>query len=477
MFIRIIMMKSLSAKQSRWINRSFPDLFRVKSIKPVVYPIILLLFPLLLNLTSCKKDPYSLGLSLLPPTDTLSVLSSDTATVIAYSVLEDSIRTDKTTANILGSFYDPVFGITTASFCTQFMLSTEEVDFGKDPVLDSVVLMLRYSSIYGDSNALQRVRVYELDEDLSMDSIYWSNHKVKYYNTLLADYTFKPNLKDSNSIFGTKVLPHLRINLSKRTNYFGNKILFAPEDALQNTKNFLKFIKGLYIESAPVSSGGSLISFNINSGVTALTVYYHEKDGEDSLGYSFAINQYCARINTFDHNNYNEAVPEFKKQVINKDTALGKDQLYLQGLAGVKIKIRLPFIKDYVKSQKIAISNAVLILKNSATDTALAPPPKLTIVQLDSVGEMYFLVDYTEGPIYYGGSYLASEKSYRFRITRHLQQVLLDNTPNNDLYLLVNNPTSSTLVPNRILGTGTEPQQPGISADRFQLQIIYTKLY
>ena len=166
MFIRIIMMKSLSAKLLLSNSRSTPASPRLKLFKPVVFTAFLLLLYILTHLTSCKKDPYTLGLSLLPPTDTLTVKTSDTATIIAYSVIQDSIRSDKTTTNMLGSLYDPVFGLTTASFCTQFLLSSEGTDFGINPVLDSVVLMLKYNSLYGDSNALQRVRVYELDEDI-----------------------------------------------------------------------------------------------------------------------------------------------------------------------------------------------------------------------------------------------------------------------------------------------------------------------
>jgi hypothetical protein len=481
MFIRIIMMKSLSAKLLLSNSRSISAPARLKLFKPVFFTAFLSLFFILIHLTSCKKDPYTLGLSLLPPTDTLTVKTSDTATIIAYSVIQDSIRSDKTSTNMLGSLYDPVFGLTTASFCTQFLLSSEGTDFGINPVLDSVVLMLKYNSLYGDSNALQRVRVYELDEDISLDSAYYSNHQIKYYNTLLADQTFKPNLKDSISIFGTKVLPHLRINLSKHTNYFGNKILYCPPDALLSNKNFTRFIKGLYIESSPVNSGGALLSFNMNSVLTALVVFFHNQDASgklvDSLGYSFSINSYCARINTFDHNHYNEASPELKGQVLNNDTSLGKNMLYLQGLAGVKIKIRLPFIQDYGKSKRIALNNATLILKNFETDTILSPPPQLTIVQEDSLGKIYFLIDNSEGVNYLGGTYHASDKSYRFRITRHIQQIILNKSRNNDLYLLVNNPASNVLTPNRVIGTGTDPQPPAISSDRLQLQLIFTKLY
>jgi hypothetical protein len=468
----------LLARLLLWTNCSKPNLAQLKSFKLLVFPSILLLFIILINFTACKKDPFTLGLSLLPPTDTLSAKTIDTVTVVAYSVLQDSIRTDRTKTNILGSFVDPVFGKTTASFCTQIRLSSEEVDFGINPVLDSVVFMLRYSSIYGNSNTLQNVRVYELNETISVDSAYYSNHKIQYYNTLLADYTFKPNLKDSISIYGTKVPAHLRINLSKQSNYFGNKILSAPSDVLQKNTNFVNFIKGLYFETSAVNANGSLISFNMSSGLTKMVLYFHNQDSkgnlQDSLSYDFLINEFCTRFNTFDHNQYADAVPEFKNQVLNHDTILGENILFIQGLAGVKIKFRLPFIENF--SNKFVIHNAELVLKNFETDTTLAPPAQITLVQEDSLGKMRFIIDESEGVNYQGGTYVVEDRSYHFRITRHIQQVIQGKMKNNNLFLIVNNPASNVLLPQRMIGVGTQPSTPGYSDARLQLQLVYTKL-
>jgi hypothetical protein len=477
MFIRIFMMKFLLTRLLLLTDSFKSTHAPLNSFKRLIPSFPLLLFILLIQLASCKKDPYTIGYSLLPPTDTLAILTNDTCTLIAYSELQDSIRSDRTKTSILGSFIDPVFGKTTASFCTQVRLSSEGVDFGTDPVLDSVVLMLRYSSVYGDSTALQNVTVYEVDEDLAIDTAYYSTRKVKHYSTPLADMTFKPNLTDSIKVGDVKLLPHLRINLSKMTNYFGNKILYAPSTTLKTNTSFLKFIKGLYIETSPVSYGGSLISFNMSSDITKLVVYFHNYDStgtlKDSLNYDFLINTSSARYNYFDHNQYLDATPEFREQVISKDTALGKNKLYVQGLGGVRIKVRLPYLNNF--SKKMALNSAKLILKNFETDTTLAPPPQLTLMQVDSAGKVHQVVDQSEGSAYFGGTYSASTHSYQFRLTRHIQQVILGKIKNNDLYLMVNNPSSNTLLPQRMIGIGTNPDNPTENGGRFQLQLIYTK--
>ena len=103
--------------------------------------------------------------------------------------------------------------------------------------------MLRYNNIYGDANAYQNIKVYELNEVISPDSAYYTNHKIQYYNTLLADYSFKPDLTDSIKINGVKEPPHLRVKLNQQTNYFGNKIIYAPSNILAANTNFLEFVK------------------------------------------------------------------------------------------------------------------------------------------------------------------------------------------------------------------------------------------
>ena len=445
------------------------NLFRIFSI---LAPIVIL-FSLV---SSCKKDPYQVGISLLPPSDTLNVKTSDTASFVAHSVLQDSIRTDETTLSMLGSLMDPVFGSTTAGFYMQYRLSAEAPNFGTNPGLDSIVLMIPYGTIYGDTNALQTLKVYEVSKDFYFDSTYYSNKSVETYGIPLANYTFKPARYDTLTIGGVKTAPHIRINLNQFTNYFGNKILHAPATSLSTNVNFLKFMKGLYIESSRTASGGALLSFDPTTLLSGIVIYFHNA-ANDSLHFNIIGNSLCARFNHFDHNNYLNASSGFRQQVLLHDTTLGKNNLFIQGLGGVRVRIRLPFLKTFGKSGKIAINSATLTIKNAETDTTLQPPVKLTLVIADTAGNVAFLVDETEGTIYAGGYYNTTARTYQFRITRHMQQVVDGKIKNYDMYLMANNPSANILVTNRVMLTGTNPQLPGISADRVKLQVIYTKLH
>jgi hypothetical protein len=114
---------------------------------------------------------------------------------------------------------------------------------------------------------------------------------------------------------------------------------------------------------------------------------------------------------------------------------------------------------------------------NAETDTTFAPPAKLTLVAVDTAGNVGFLIDAGEGTSYFGGSYNPYSHSYLFRITRHMQQIIDGKSKNYDLFLMANDPSANVLVPNRIALTGTNPQLPGLSSSRIRLQVIYTKLH
>lgn len=434
---------------------------------------------LLLLVYSCNDDPYEIGIDLLPASDTLNVRHTDTCTVDAFTVLQDSVRSDKTGTLTMGSIMDPVFGKMTAGFYSQIRLSEESPDFGKHPVLDSLVLMLFYSSYYGDTLTRQNVKVYEISEDLYYDSISFSNQRVATYPTLLANQDFTPRFSDSVSVGGIKYPPHLRINMNHLTNYLGYKILNAPTNVLESNYEFLKFIKGLHVEASPVSSNGAILNFSIAGNISRMVVYFHDGDDpdNDSLQFQVYLNEMCARFVHVEHNGYLDASHDLKQQILNHDTARGAEKLFLQGMGGTKVKVKLPYFGNFAGSKIIAINDGVLELQNFDTDTTYAPPARLYLMRQDSIGRVGYLIDEAEGGNYFGGRYDASSRAYQFRITQHLQNILQNSYKSKfDLYLMVNTPVTNALSPGRIVLNGTRPLMPGSNPGRMKLRLTYTVL-
>lgn len=426
-------------------------------------------------LFSCKKDPYEIGIDLLPPSDTIKVKSTDTCTVIAYTERVDSIPTSNCAYLSLGSIADPVFGNSTISLCTQIQPSSSSVDFGIAPVADSLVLMLYYSGYYGDTTYSQKVRVYELSDDLHIDSGYFSNQRKQVFSNLLSETTFKPRPRDSVKVGQFKYAAHVRINLSKYTSYLANKLLYGPPSVYASTSMFNTFMKGLYIETQELNNGGAVLNFDISDKISKMILYFHNAT-TDSLSYPFLINTSCARYLHIDHNNYVNATQDLKQQILNRDTLQGQNMLYLQGLGGTRIKFRMPYMMNFSKNRKIAINDALLLLENPQSDTSLGPPSNLILLR-DSSGWVGSIIDENEGSSYFGGMYNKSSGSYFFRLTRHIQKLISGYYPiNRELYIQVNNPASSIIYPNRVMINGYKPVMAGASPSRFRLQITYTLL-
>jgi len=434
-----------------------------------------LTFLLFVAVTSCKKEPLEIGLDLVPPGDTLNIRQTDTCTVISYSTLLDSIRTDELSLMYLGSAMDPVFGKTTASLNTQFRLSSTGFSFGTNPEWDSLVVMFTYKSYQGDTNTPLTVRVYELTEDLHLDSAYFSNDIIQHNGIELASKTFIPHPTDSVTVWGDKAMPHLRINLSSLSPVLADKIIHATDDDLSTNDKFLTFFKGLYITVDPVNASGSILYFEPTGSFSKLSMYFSNEENGDSLRYDFPITSECAYFNHFDHNGYFNASPKFQMQVLYGDTSAGTERVYVQSMGGVRTKIILPYIKDLYKEGKVALNEAMLIFTNAEEEDSLLPA-RLSFVRMDKEGKVGFLTDQLDDEYYFGGYYNKSTNEYQFRITRYLQRLLEGYYDESfDLYLLADNPVSRSISARRVILFGSDPQAPD-SNKRIRLRVTYTKL-
>jgi len=429
-------------------------------------------------ISACNEEPNEIGLSLQPENEKYDIEINDTSTITSYSLIEDSVRTDETSKSLLGSFYDPVFGKTTAGFYTQFHLSSLGINFGDEPVLDSIVLSLAYAGYFGDTTTTQTLKVYEVTEDINYDTSYYSNNVLQYdQNNPIANINFQPRPNDSVLIDTIKYPPQLNINLSNISPDFGNKILNASEDELTTNEKFNELLKGIYLCTDPVDviGEGAILSFSLVSQYSKITLYYSNSEN-DSLKYTFNIDSYCGRFNNFNHNNYEDASQEFKNQVIEHDTILGDNIFYLQPLGGVKAKISFPFIKNWSESKNIVINKAQLVFHVNEEDLSInnyTPPAKLLLVKINDEGKYQSISDQSEGDSYYGGEYNSTDKEYSFTITRHIQSILNNNEINNDLYLLI---SGSSVNANRVLINGSIPISPAQASDALQLKLFYTKL-
>lgn len=414
--------------------------------------------------TSCKEDEQ-LGIETQPPEDKLNVGFTDTTTVSAYTVWDRSVRTDEAIYNMIGSYNDPLFGRTTATAYTQFHITDVDVNFGTNPVADSLVLCLAYKLSYGDSTEAMTFVVNEIAEDMYTDSAYYSNSKKVVYKNVLASKTFVPDMTDSVFVDGDNNMPHLRIKLSQT---LAQKFIDASGSwELANNTNFVSFFKGLRISCKPEYTSGSVQSFNFLSAGTKLMLYYHNDN--DTTSYKFVIDEKCARFNAFEHYGYQQADQVLKNQILNNDT-IGQNTLFVQAMGGLRVRLRFPHITDMVNTGQIAINKAVLVVKVDETAIGdLRPPADLTLIKVNNDGTFSFLPDQYFGNSYFGGSYNTSTKEYRFTISKYIQDLVLYG-PGYDrgLYLAV---SGAAIYGYRAVINGS-----GNPNGKLRLEITYTKL-
>ncbi len=425
----------------------------------------ILFFSLVFLFISCNKEPDKIGLKIRPDDDQVNIQYTDETKVMAYSVLEDSVRTDETQYSLLGSYLDPVFGKTTACIYTQVRLSENGYEFGSNPVLDSLVLTMDYSGYYGDTNTLQVFRIFELSEEFYKDSVYYSNDNIPNQGIELGNISFYPRPNKKITIGEEEMVPHLRIRLYDD---FGDKILTAPESTFVDNDSFLEFLKGFYIMAEPVTTEGAILYFDLMSELSQMVIYY-SNDEQDSLSFEFIINEKCARFINYNHYDYENADPEFKAQVLNDDTTLGENRLYLQAMGGVKTKIFFPDIKELNANGRVAVNEAKLVINGYEEITDYKAPDRLVLIQITEDGSTKIIIDQYEN--YFGGSYDSTANQYIFRITRYIQSLLQEGNEDYGLYLMI---IRASLVANRFVFNGILPDSPTLFSKRFKLNVTYT---
>lgn len=424
--------------------------------------------------SGCENDPDQIGINIQPEADKLNVAYTDTLSVFAHSVYVDSVRSDETSRTMAGSYHDPVFGGSTVAWNLQLLLSSASIELGDSPVLDSMVMSMEYTSValsgdddlvaYGDTTTTQTFRIFELDETIYSDSVYYSNYEVAVKAEEIGNITFQPHPTDSITIDTIKHKARLSIKMEES---FVQKFRDATEDDFASLENFLEFFKGMQIAPDEVSSGGAILFFNAGSLFTRMTLYYSNAE-EDSLEYYFPIGSGSARFMQFKHN-YNLASPEFQFQ-LDGDTTLGNQKFYVQAMAGVATIIEIPYLRELKKIQDVALNEARLIIPDHNTDDALSPPSELILYTIANDGTNSLVIDQLEGTEYFGGLYDDAAGKVVFRLTQQLQQSLSNDTIPPRFYLGV---SGSSILPNRMVCNGSSPAD---GSQGLKMELIFTKL-
>lgn len=444
-----------------------------------MYKFIALLALITMAFWSCKDDINNTGYDLLLPGDLVSAtkVSVDKATIQAYTVRDEKLRTTKPTYNLLGTFVDPVFGKTTADFACQFRLGLTP-KYKLEDQIDSLVFYMTYSSLYGDTVTAQNFKVFELNSGLSDEDTmtYYQdinlqgmansevlgeiNHIPRHRDSIYV----APSNPDSAGTYKYTDTITVRIKLNETLKQKIKEASYAALAANPKDPNiaFLEMFKGLYVQAGDLNQGGTIISMQPR----ALVMYSHKTPTPTDtipgvLATYLYITNMSGRVNRFEHYEYANATFVDKLNQPNQQDSL----IYLQSTGGLSSKIFISQLDSLVNRWKdstdVAINKAEMILTIDSTyhDTVtFIPPAKLILSLIGNNGEIFtdkgqliYPPDLTFSESYYGGTYNKKDGTYRFNLAGFLQQLIKDkNKPDDDetklnnkgFYLTMNNKNS-----------------------------------
>lgn len=422
---------------------------------------LLLLF-IGISFNACKESD-TLGGNLLPSNDQSQFESSAKFNLTTFTVKEDSIKSDDLTSSLLGSYVDPIFGKSTASLITQFISSSNQLNFGVNPVADSIVLTMTYSGYYGKISkldGLQKIRIYKLSNNVYRDSGYYSAiNPFKYVSEsdFISEYTFLPDPTGKYQT-GTPV-QKFRLPLSFGQSFLDNQLTI-------NSGGFLNFFKGLYfrpMNDFQATGNGAILSFNLISAETPskLTLYFHNDASSAVQQFDMVINSDCARINFFKHER--NGIHAISSQLA--DSTQGKTQLFVQNMAGLSSKIWFTNLESWKDSMPIAITKAELTVP---VETSLIDiygiQSRLLLVEKGTDGQYTSIPDFELGDNYFNGYYDPTSKTFKFNLALYLQEVISGKRTQKGLYLV---PTASAIGANRVVLKGS---------NFIKLNVTYSKI-
>ncbi|HCA07146.1 DUF4270 family protein [Chryseobacterium sp.] len=356
--------------------------------------------------------------------------------LVAYNINNnDSIRSDagrlysiinttgtSTGVAVIGAFSEGQFGMQKASFISQLRMSSDNFDFGKNPKVDSVVLVMKpafvadsvkasgakdenvligtvstpvstevktypvnYNVKYGKTklgaggtNTLLHVNVDEITTFLD-----GNDNNFKYSNatvgtgTALGSAVFDGNVKsytvtkksDNSALFTADAGFRIRLD----NDFFQAKILDkSGKPELQDAANFTRYFKG--IKLSVTETDGYLLRFSPDD-MEVVMYYTNEKNDNGTITRPQSTFKLLlkgglgnARIGKYEYDRTNSAWADARLAINSTD---GDKQLFVQGMGGPSIAVKIPDttiqdLKKLYKDNKAAIMSAKIRIYTDA---------------------------------------------------------------------------------------------------------------
>ena len=350
---------------------------------------------------SCENEESLIGNDLFLTDYEVFVFPDSLIHISSTSHFDDSVTSDNSTG-LLGSYFDPVFGQTDASFSFQVTLPNNEMTFDVNTITN-IELNLPYTGFFGDSLTQLNIDVEQLTQSLNIeDSLDFFTSSPVFES--LPIQPFSINLSE--------VQDSSRLTIPLATTFGLNEILNLSTDQLNNTESFTEAFYGFKLKTSPMVQG-TVLYLDLASESAYLKIdYLDTSDTSQSVNFPIGAGK-----------KFNHVAHDYSTFDISSDTTL----VYLQSAGGTFAEIDFSFLEEYQDSGFV-VNDATLSFSVLSEEDVFSLPEKLSLVKYEN-GSLGVIEGLT------GGILDVDENIYEFDVTRYLQKILTNNeTPICRLY-------------------------------------------
>lgn len=373
----------------------------------------------------CKKKKFELGQDVIANEDLVTSGSVDTFSIYTSTFRTDSVISSNRFFGILGSCNDPEFGTVNSQIYTQFRIVSLDPTFDlPDITIDSVVLSLVYSGVYG-SPGDQTIEVFQMDDntkEFSDTTDYYPFEDFQTSGTNLVVPGTETMYLDPNAITfidTTQVQSQLRIQLD--TNFawqlfneaVNNPTSFADNDA------FTQYFQGLKIQTNngfQTPGAGGLFYFDLNDADSKIRIYY-KSGGEDRI-YDLVINSSCADFNHIDF------VEDMDVTAVINNPSLGQQTYYAQSFQS-RALIKIPGL-DNIPPNAIVHTASLELPAQYQTGQPFEPGTEVSVSLFTSSTDSTLISDGSTLGLYSSG-----DKVFSINMRNYVQRIVSGEIENN----------------------------------------------
>ncbi len=393
---------------------------------------------------SCQKiDTTTLGLGLIPAVDNINTFDTILEVSTDNFYLRDSTSISRNDNHALGILDDAEFGKTTADIYFDLLpVNAASYPFvNRDSIkgIDSVILSIDYRGLYGDSNSIEKLHVYEIAQSASfLDTLYKLNNpdfdivpsqlgETTVNFTTLNDPQVIKKGTDTTLVTEQNIL---RIRLDRS---LGQRLAaYDTTNAYKSDSAFRLYFKGVSLKGDAASARNKALAyFNLSDNAkTRLTVYYRVGNATkiDTTYSEFVYKNLIARGANLVKRNITATT--YAANIAG--TSTNKEKLYLQSTPGSFATLYVPGLKTLTNR---VIQRAELIIeKIPSAEDGLFDPPVLFLDMIDSSNNLFLSVP-TDFTTDYQGTYNVSDfggtiknNQYTFNLSRYIQSIITRKT-------------------------------------------------